>query len=241
MANAVVRGSVTPAGAMQDSACRVIDNRRMPPTLSSALVVLLAYLLGSLSGSLLLGRLRGVDIRTQGSGNADGIDAFRTQELAFGACVALFDIAKGVLAAWLALRYAPISPRFDATAHAYAATFAAALGHVWPLWYGFRGGKGAATLAGGVLVLWPWIAPILVLVWMVVIVSSGYVGLATLVTGAALAVLAWFTEAVPARLLFANAAALLLLFTHRGNLSRLRAGGESRFERARLLHRLWRS
>ncbi|MEP6634054.1 MAG: glycerol-3-phosphate 1-O-acyltransferase PlsY [Luteimonas sp.] len=212
----------------------------MPAIASTLAILLFAYLLGSLSGGLWLGRWRGVDIRTQGSGNAGGTNAFRTQGAAFGAAVALFDLVKGALAAWLALKYAPPASRFDPTAHAYAAAFAAAIGHVWPIWHGFRGGKGAATLAGGVLVLWPWIAPFVLLVWIAVIVSSGYVGLASVAAGIALAVLAWCTEAGMARLLFANAAALLLLFTHRGNLARLRAGGESRFERARLLHRLWR-
>jgi acyl phosphate:glycerol-3-phosphate acyltransferase len=167
----------------------------------------------------------------------------RTQGIGFGVAVALFDITKGGLAAWLAFRYAstpPAWPWADATAQAYAAVFVAALGHVWPLWHGFRGGKGAATLAGGVLVLWPWVAPAVVLAWMAVLALSGYVGLATVLAGVALAVIAWLTDAAPARLVFANAAALLLLFTHRGNLRRLRMGGEARFERARLLHRMWR-
>ncbi|MBC7990174.1 MAG: glycerol-3-phosphate 1-O-acyltransferase PlsY [Luteimonas sp.] len=212
----------------------------MPSSAQSLLILLAAYLIGSVSGSLLIGRLHGVDIRTQGSGNAGGSNAFRTQGFAFGAGAALFDIAKGALVAWVALRCAPTESRFDATVHAYAAAFAAMIGHVWPLWHGFRGGKGAATLAGSVLVLWPWVTPALVVVWIATMVSSGYVGLATVAAGIALAVIAWFTGAEPARLVFANAAAMLLLFTHRGNLARLQTGGESRFERARLLHRLWR-
>lgn len=213
----------------------------MPSLVQTLLVLFGAYLLGSLSGSLLLGRLRGVDIRTVGSGSAGGTNAFRTQGAKFAAGVVLIDIGKGALAAWLGMRCAPVL--FDypsATAHGYAAAFAAAIGHVWPLWHGFRGGKGAATLAGGVLVLWPWIAPLLLLAWMATIVFSGYVGLATVVAGASLALAAWWSEASQPRLVFACAAALLLLFTHRGNLLRLLRGEESRFERARLLHRLWR-
>ena len=196
----------------------------LPPAVAAALLVLLAYLLGSVSGSLVLGRLRGVDIRQHGSGNG----------------VAAIDIGKGVLATWLALRMAPLDAPLSVTAQGYAAAAAATLGHVWPVWHGFRGGKGAATLAGGLLVLWPWIIPLLLLAWILVLTGTGYVGLATMVAGALLAVLALATGAEAARLAFCVFAAVFLLFTHRANLQRLRAGNESRFERARLLHRLYR-
>ena len=213
----------------------------MPPIALSLLTLVAAYLLGSLSGGLLLGGRRGVDIRTLGSGSAGGTNAFRTQGARFGVLVALFDLAKGALAAWCALRLVPFVPGYPSpAAHAYAAAFAAAVGHVWPLWHGFRGGKGAATLAGGVLVLWPWVAPVVVLAWMATIVFSGYVGAATVVAGLCLAAAALVSGAEPARLAYCLGAAALLLFTHRGNLARLLRGEESRFERARLLHRVWR-
>jgi glycerol-3-phosphate acyltransferase PlsY len=213
----------------------------MPAVVHSLLLIACAYAMGSLSGSLLLGRLRGVDIRTQGSGNAGGTNAFRTQGLKFAAVVVLFDVAKGALAAWLGMRYAPQAADYpDATVHGYAGAFAAAIGHVWPLWHGFRGGKGAATLVGGVLVLWPWVTPLLLAAWVGTLLASGYVGLATLLSGVSLAVAAWWSGADAPRLWFACTSALLLLFTHRGNLARLLRGEESRFQRARLLHRLWR-
>ncbi len=212
----------------------------LPPAVAAALLVLLAYLLGSVSGSLVLGRLRGVDIRQHGSGNAGGTNALRTQGWGFALGVAAIDIGKGVLATWLALRMAPLDAPLSVTAQGYAAAAAATLGHVWPVWHGFRGGKGAATLAGGLLVLWPWIIPLLLLAWILVLTGTGYVGLATMVAGALLAVLALATGAEAARLAFCVFAAVFLLFTHRANLQRLRAGNESRFERARLLHRLYR-
>lgn len=203
-------------------------------------LILAAYLLGSLSGSLLLGRLRGVDIRQQGSGNAGGTNAFRTQGLRFALGVVAIDIGKGALAAWLALRYAPVASALSVTAHGYLAAFAAIVGHVWPLWHGLRGGKGAATAVGGLLVLWPFSLPPLLMVWIATLVLSGYVGLATVLAALCLPLLAWWSEAGEPRLWFACAAALLIVFTHRGNLARLRAGTESRFARARLLHRLRR-
>ncbi|MGN7918048.1 glycerol-3-phosphate 1-O-acyltransferase PlsY [Lysobacter antibioticus] len=219
----------------------------LPPPLSAAIAVaplsvvllLAAYAIGSLSGSLLLGRLRGVDIRQQGSGNAGGTNAFRTQGLRFAAVVVFIDIGKGALATWLALRFAPVGDDLSVTAHGYLAAFAAVLGHVWPIWHGFRGGKGAATLVGALMVLWPFAVPLLLLVWAVVLIASGYVGLATVIAALCLPLLAWFGDAGLPRQCFAIAAALLVVFTHRGNLARLRAGTESRFAGARLLHR-WR-
>lgn len=205
----------------------------------SIVLVVVAYLIGSLSGSLLLGRLRGVDIRTQGSGNAGGTNALRTQGKRFALGVVVIDLGKGALVAWLALRFAPVATSLPVTAHGYLAAFAAIAGHVWPIWHGFRGGKGAATLVGALLVLWPFAVPVLLLVWMAVIGLSGYVGLATVLAALSLPLLAWWSAAEPPRLWFVVASALLIVFTHRGNLLRLRAGTESRFAHARMLQR-WR-
>ncbi|QQP98697.1 glycerol-3-phosphate 1-O-acyltransferase PlsY [Lysobacter enzymogenes] len=218
----------------------------LAPTLSLAVpeprslaLLAAAYAIGSVSGSLTLGKLRGVDIRTQGSGNAGGTNALRTQGLRFALGVVAIDIGKGALAAWLALRYAPLGDGLSVTAHGYLAAFAAVLGHVWPLWHGFRGGKGVATVVGGLAVLWPFAIPVLLLVWGTTLVVSGYVGLASVVAALCLPLLAWLSDAGAPRLWFCVAAAALVAFTHRGNLARLRAGTESRFARARLLHR-WR-
>jgi glycerol-3-phosphate acyltransferase PlsY len=208
--------------------------------LLTASLLLFAYLLGSVSGSLLFGRWRGVDIRQHGSGNAGGTNALRTLGWKFALAVALFDIGKGALAAWVALTYAPVGEPLSVTAHGYLAAAAAVLGHVWPIWHGFRGGKGAATIVGGLLVLWPWGIPLLLAVWLAVLTTTGYVGLATMVAGLVLPLLAWWSGAEPARLYFCIGMAVFLVLTHRANLQRLRQGGESRFERARLLHRLYR-
>ncbi len=212
--------------------------RGMSPHLTTASLLLFAYLMGSVSGSLLLGRLRGIDIRRHGSGNAGGTNAFRTLGWKFALGVALFDIGKGVLATWLALRFAPVDAMPGVVAIACLAAFATVVGHVWPLWHGFRGGKGAATAVGGLLVLWPWSIPPLLLLWLLVLTSTGYVGLSTVLAAACLPLLAWWGDVGPERTWFAIAIALFLVFTHRGNLQRLRDGSESRFERARVLYRL---
>lgn len=212
----------------------------LPPPLLAAVATLVAYLIGSLSGSLLLGRLRGVDIRTQGSGNAGGTNAFRTQGAGFALGVVVFDMGKGALAAWLGLRAAAMLEGGDALAAwlPWWAAFAAVLGHVWPLWHGFRGGKGAATAVGAVCMLWPWAAGPVFAVWLLCLLLSGYVGLSTVLAGLSIAMLAMATGVPTPQLGFAFALAALLLFTHRGNLARLRAGTESRFEKARVLRRL---
>ena len=206
----------------------------MPMTL---FLLLCAYLLGSVSGSLLLGRFRGVDIRTQGSGNAGGTNALRTQGVKFALGVVLIDIGKGALVAGLARQLAPLDGPLSPPALAFGAAFVAALGHVWPLWHGFRGGKGVGTLLGGMAVLWPMALLPLFAVWVGVLVATGYVGLASIVATACLVPLAWWMPVDRAAQAFAMAAALLVLFTHRVNVRRLRDGTESRFERARIWRR----
>lgn len=203
--------------------------------MTAALLIVLAYLLGSLSGSLLLGRLRGVDIRRQGSGNAGGTNALRTQGWKFALGTVLVDVGKGVLAVGLAQRYGG-----DLAWLPWAAAAAAVLGHVWPVFHGFRGGKGAGTLVGALLMLWPLAVLVLIGVWLLVLSIWGYVGLSTILAAASLVPLALLEGVAPLQLGFALAFALFILFTHRSNVARLRAGTESRFERVRLWRRLRR-
>lgn len=199
--------------------------------------LVMAYLLGSLSGSLLLGRWRGVDVRALGSGNAGGTNALRTQGLRFALGVVTIDVGKAVLA--VALAQWGIADFELATRIGLAAGAAAAMGHVWPIFFGFRGGKGAATLVGALLMLWPLLLLPLLVVWLLVLMLSGYVGLATILAGIAMLPSVWLLA--PAQctewLIAAVVVALFLLWTHRANLRRLLAGNEHRFERARVLGR----
>ena len=199
-------------------------------------ILVLAYLLGSISGSLLLGRFRGVDIRKQGSGNAGGTNALRTQGFKFALGVVLIDVGKGVLAVYLAMRFS--SPA-QVQVMPFIALLCAVVGHVWPVFHGFRGGKGAATLVGGLLLVWPLAVLILVLSWFLCLTVTGYVGLSTVLAGFSLLALALISKASMPVLIFSATSALLILFTHRGNMQRLLQKKEYRFEKALLWQRAW--
>jgi glycerol-3-phosphate acyltransferase PlsY len=201
---------------------------------------LLAYLLGSVIGSLLMGRLRGVDIREHGSGNAGGTNALRTQGWRFALAVVVVDVGKAVLAVgWLpsaVLPFVGIDPTVDRDWLIVACATAAVLGHVYPIWYEFRGGKGAATLIGAVAVLSP-VALIPVFgVWLCCVMATGYVGLGTMLGSAIVPVyFALRHPTNPAYIAFGIAMALFVVYTHRSNITRMCQGNESRAKRLWLL------
>jgi glycerol-3-phosphate acyltransferase PlsY len=198
---------------------------------------LLAYLIGSLVGSLLIGRLRGVDIRTMGSGNAGATNMLRTQGRIAALAVLLIDLGKGWVATGLLAPLAlpgipPAEPGLRGLLVAVCG-LAVIVGHVYPLWYGFRGGKGVATFLGAVLGIDAGLALVMVLSWLVVVILSGFVGLASMAgAGAVAAAIAARNSSQRAPLLvFGIVAALLILYTHRANIGRMLAGTESRARR----------
>ncbi|MGH8428570.1 MAG: glycerol-3-phosphate 1-O-acyltransferase PlsY [Gammaproteobacteria bacterium] len=201
----------------------------------AALAILLAYLLGAVPGGLVLGRLAGVNLREFGSGNAGATNALRARGPVFGVVVFAFDAAKGVIAVLLLPRLAPASLYWLPAACAAAVV----VGHVFPVWFRFRGGKGFATALGAIVILSPLaLAPILGM-WILVLLLSGYVALATL-TGVVvypIFVAVRFALDWPALLGFAIFLALFLVYTHRDNIRRLAAGEEHCFERVRVIRR----
>jgi glycerol-3-phosphate acyltransferase PlsY len=200
--------------------------------------IVLAYLLGSVSGSMLLGRLKKIDIRAQGSGNAGGTNAFRTQGLVFALGVVIIDIGKGIIAAWWipTLNFGGSELILDSNLVVMACSFAAVLGHCYPIWHGFRGGKGAATAVGALIVIEPWILLPLVMTWLITLIMTGYVGLSTVLAGFSLVPAAWAMNNNDL-MIFSAVLALFLLFTHRGNMRKLRDGTENRFERIHIFSR----
>lgn len=211
--------------------------------MDSGLKLLLAYLLGSVVGSLVVGRLRGgVDIRKLGSGNAGATNALRTQGKGFAIAVIVIDIAKGWLAAGVlpAVSIPGVTPAGAVAGWLPAACgFAAILGHCFPVWHGFRGGKGVATLIGAFAGVDAWLLLPLFATWLAVVVVSGFVGLASIVAALALPLYLLIRDGatVTVALCFAIACGLLVLFTHRGNVRRMRAGSEPRARRLWLFGR----
>lgn len=187
------------------------------------LLAALGYLLGSISFAVLLVRWKtGTDIRSQGSGNAGATNVLRSHGRGLGILVALLDVAKGAVAV-LIVRL------FTADPHAAAAAaFAAVLGHVFPLYYGFRGGKGVATAVGAFLALAPLPTALCVLVFVAVVALTRYVSVGSMVAMTLLPLAAGLLRQPFAVVVASAAAAILIVFKHLENLKRLVAGEERR-------------
>ena len=205
---------------------------------------LLAYALGNVMGGAIVGRLRGgVDLRQQGSGNIGATNALRTQGKAFAIAVLLIDVFKGAIAA----RLLPMLPAFPDSAMAlpretlaYLCGVSVAIGHCYPIVLGFKGGKGVATLGGVFAALLPAALPLMLLLFVLLILCTGYVSAATLAAafGALLYVLLIDAQSLlGVASLFTIGMVALVLFKHRQNIQRLLDGSEHRFERARLIGR----
>jgi glycerol-3-phosphate acyltransferase PlsY len=205
---------------------------------------LLSYLLGALMGSLVIGWLRGgIDIREMGSGNAGGTNALRTQGVLFALGVVIIDVAKG----WIAARFLPLAvlpgvpldPTLERTWLAAACALSVVIGHIYPVWFDFRGGKGGATLVGATLGIEPSAIFPALAVWLIVAMLTGFVGLSTICGALTLAVtVAFFLE--PHRDAYTAlfiATAVLVTFAHRDNIERMLAGTESRARRLWLFGR----
>lgn len=194
---------------------------------------LVAYLLGALLGGLIIGSLRGVDIRASGSGNVGATNALRTQGKLFAVAVLIIDIGKGVLAArWLPMAPLPgigVDPALARNWLIMACGFAAILGHVYPVWFAFRGGKGVATVLGVIAGIDPRLLVPLIASWLIVLVLSGYVGLASMLAGVALVgSVIWIEPGNKPLLIFCVLVMAFVVYTHRSNIARMRTGEENR-------------
>ncbi len=202
--------------------------------------VFLAYLLGSVIGALWIGRFMGhVDIRQLGSGNAGGTNALRTQGWLFALMVVIVDVGKGALAAgWLPFVAIPglaAAPIVGTQWLQVACAAAAIMGHVFPIYHRFKGGKGAATLVGTLIFLSWQALLIVVLSWVFLVAVSGYVGLATmLAVFSATVYVGVFTKASVPLIVFMVFISVFIAFTHRSNIARMRAGEEHRMRKLML-------
>jgi acyl phosphate:glycerol-3-phosphate acyltransferase len=188
-----------------------------------ALCFLIAYLIGSIPFGLIVTRLGGAgDVRTIGSGNIGATNVLRTGRKGLALATLAFDMLKGALPAWLAYRY--LGPDM-----AVVAGLGAVLGHCFPVWLKFRGGKGVATAGGVVIALTPMVAAIAIGIFVLVVFATRYVSLASMLGAIAAAPGAYLLGYVQAAELYLLLA-LIIVLKHAGNIRRLAQGTESRLD-----------
>jgi acyl phosphate:glycerol-3-phosphate acyltransferase len=201
-------------------------------------VCCLGYLLGSFPAGYFAGRIAGVDVRSFGSGNIGATNVLRALGKTWGYTVFFVDAIKG----FAAVRIAFFLAEHLAFARAHAVYFAilaavmCVVGHTFPIWLRFKGGKGVATSAGAVFGLMPLAAVIIFLVWVVIFEITRYVSAASLVAASALPVtvallIHWEIIEGYGLLYFSTVLAILVVWRHRSNFSRLLKGTEQRFTR----------
>jgi acyl phosphate:glycerol-3-phosphate acyltransferase len=186
-------------------------------------IVLAAYLLGSIPFALIFARRWGAaDPRRVGSGNLGAANVMRVSGVAAGVMVAALDMAKGAVSVWLAGRFSS-GPEIPA-----AAGFAAIVGHIYPVWLRFRGGKGVATACGVFSMLTPLAVPPALVVFVITVWFTKYISLGSVLASLALPPLAYVVGSPAPTVLAAIAASIIIVFRHRSNVVRLRTGTERR-------------
>jgi acyl phosphate:glycerol-3-phosphate acyltransferase len=187
------------------------------------IAVLTAYLIGSVPFALLLSRRWGArDLRRIGSGNLGAANVLRASGVTAGVLVAILDILKGAVSVMLAQRLSgdPLGPA--------AAGVAAVIGHVYPVWLRFRGGKGVATACGVFSVLTPLAVPPTLAIFVATVWATKYISLGSVAASISLPAIAYIAAAPPAAVVAACGASALIVLRHRTNLWRVRAGTERR-------------
>jgi acyl phosphate:glycerol-3-phosphate acyltransferase len=202
------------------------------PSMKEVLFILFAYLIGSIPTAVWISRyFFGVDIRDYGSGNSGATNTFRVLGSKWGCIVMSVDVLKGVIATslYIVLPFY-MHNEWDRTNLMVGLGLAAVVGHIFPLWADFRGGKGVATLFGMILAIQPLVALYCVGVFLLCLYLTRFVSLSSILASIAFAVLILFifNEQEPLYRAFAIAVALLVILTHQKNISRLLRGSESK-------------
>jgi glycerol-3-phosphate acyltransferase PlsY len=200
--------------------------------MKEVLFIFIAYLIGSIPTAVWISRhFFGVDIRDYGSGNAGATNTFRVLGSKWGSIVMSVDVLKGVVATSLYI-VIPfyVHNEWDRTNLMVGLGLAAVVGHIFPLWADFRGGKGVATLFGMILAIQPIVAVYCVGVFLLCLYLTRFVSLSSILASIAFAVLILFifNEKEPLYRAFAIAVALLVILTHQKNISRMLRGSESK-------------
>jgi glycerol-3-phosphate acyltransferase PlsY len=195
-------------------------------------LIVLAYLIGSVSSAVWIGkRFYRTDIRQQGSGNAGFTNTVRVLGWRAGIPVFIIDITKGVVAVMLVYLIPDIAPKSEAFINTQLVLGTAALvGHIFPLYFGFKGGKGVATLLGVMLAVQPQPTLICLGIFIIVLLSSGYVSLGSVIAGMTFPILiiVVFKTDFTSLVVFSLLISILLILTHQKNIERLIKREESR-------------
>ena len=188
----------------------------------TAAVVLAAYLLGSIPFALILARRWGSDLRAVGSGNLGAANVMRASGVPAGVLVAILDMGKGAVSVWLAARISDGAPL------PAAAGLAAIIGHIYPIWLRFRGGKGVATACGVFSILTPLAVPPAIAIFAAAVWLTKYISLGSVLASMALPPIAYALGSPAPAVIAAAAASAFIVFRHRSNLVRLVTGTERR-------------
>jgi acyl phosphate:glycerol-3-phosphate acyltransferase len=200
--------------------------------MNELLFIILAYLIGSIPTSVWVSRrFFGIDIRDYGSGNAGATNTYRVLGAKWGTLVMIVDMLKGIIATSLYILLPHyMHDEWDRTNLMVGLGLAAVIGHIFPLWAGFRGGKGVATLFGMIVAIQPLVAVCCVGVFILVLYLTRFVSLSSILAGISFAVfiLFIFNDDVTLYRVFSVAVALMVILTHQKNINRMINGTESK-------------
>ena len=201
--------------------------------LNIAIALVLAYLIGAIPSSVWIGRMFfGVDVRQKGSGNAGATNTIRVLGAKAGIPVLAIDVFKGWLAVYLAHFFAPPSfEQFELTNFKIILALIATLGHIFPVYVGFKGGKGVATMVGILIALYPDTILLVIGIFILVFALFKYVSLASIVAAICFPFIVYFlsNEHHTALIIFSIAVAIFIPVTHKKNVQRLLKGEERKF------------
>ena len=188
------------------------------------IIILSSYLIGSVNGGLILSKLQGLDIRKRGSGNAGATNVLRVIGIKSGILVFIIDCLKGFLALYftqilIANNNEPLD--LNINIYLYFSSFASLLGHCYPVWFNFKGGKGAATGLGNILFINPFLITVPLIVFIGTLSLFRYVGLSTIAAFLSLFIFGYFSVEVSdfVFLIYLFLLFLFIVFTHRTNIA----------------------
>ena len=200
--------------------------------MNEPILVLIAYLIGSIPTSVWISKaIFNIDIRDYGSGNPGATNTFRVLGSKWGSIVMIVDVTKGIIATslYILIPYY-LTNELARTNFMIVLGLASVIGHIFPIWAGFRGGKGVATILGMALAIQPIVALLCLLVFLCTLFTTRFVSLSSLIAGVAFMVLILFifNEKETMYRLFAIIVAFMVIITHQKNISRLLKGTESK-------------